>query len=311
MDRSTATAFLSYVEQILVPTLAPGDVVVMDNLGSHKSDKMRAAIRKTGARLLFLRPYPPDRNPIEQVFAKLKTPLRKAEGRTTEAVWKTYRRTVRLLHAQRVCWLSAQQRLRFDLSRKDASSLFCCASYRENCSHCCRKRPRVFPTLIESGGIPKGGEQWFMLSAGRRPAGMARAYSLDLRERVVAMVDDGEAVRTVASAFDVSVSSVVKWAQRARATGSAAAKAMGGKRPFLLAQQRDWLVGRLEEKPDLTLHALLDELRRRGTVVSCDTLWRFLRREEITFKKNLVRRRAGPSGRGAPSSALEKVPGPD
>jgi transposase len=140
---------------------------------------------------------------------------------------------------------------------------------------------------------------------------MARAYSLDLRERVVAMVDDGEAVRTVASAFDVSVSSVVKWAQRARATGSAAAKAMGGKRPFLLAQQRDWLVGRLEEKPDLTLHALLEVLRRRGTVVSCDTLWRFLRREEITFKKNLVRRRAGPSGRGAPSSALEKVPGPD
>jgi transposase len=140
---------------------------------------------------------------------------------------------------------------------------------------------------------------------------MARAYSFDLRERVVAMVDDGETVRVVASAFDVSVSSVVKWAQRARATGSAAAKAMGGKRPFLLAQQRDWLIKRLEEKPDLTLHALLDELRRRGTVVSCDTLWRFLRREEITFKKNLVRRRAGPSGRGAPSRALEEVPGQD
>jgi len=140
---------------------------------------------------------------------------------------------------------------------------------------------------------------------------MARAYSLDLRERVVAMVDDGEAVRVVASAFDVSVSSVVKWTQRARATGSAAAKAMGGKRPFLLAHQRDWLIKRLEEKPDLTLHALLDELRRRGTVVSCDTLWRFLRREEITFKKNLVCRRAGPSGCGASSRALEKVPGQD
>ena len=140
---------------------------------------------------------------------------------------------------------------------------------------------------------------------------MARAYSFDLRERVVAMVDDGETVRAVASAFDVSVASVVKWAQRARTTGSAAAKAMGGKRPLLLAQQRDWLIKRLEEKPDLTLHALLDELRQRGTVVACDTLWRFLRREEITFKKNLVRRRAGPSGRGAPSRALEKVPGKD
>ncbi len=128
---------------------------------------------------------------------------------------------------------------------------------------------------------------------------MARAYSLDLRELVVAMVNDGELVR--GAAFDVSVSSVVKWAQRARATGSAAAKAMGGKRPFLLAQQRDWLIKRLEEKSDLTLHALLDELRERGTVVSCDTLWRLLRREEITFKKNLVRRRAGPGGRGAPS----------
>jgi transposase len=140
---------------------------------------------------------------------------------------------------------------------------------------------------------------------------MARAYSLDLRERVVAKVAAGETVRTVASAFDVSVASVVKWAQRTRKTGSPAAKAMGGKRPFLLAQQRDWLIRRLEEKPDLTLHALLGELRQRGTVVSCDTLWRFLRREEITFKKNLVRRRAGPSGRGAPSSALEKVPEQD
>ena len=81
-------AFLAYVEQVLVPTLAPGDVVVMDNLGSHKSDKVRAAIRKAGARLLFLPPYSPDLNPIEQVFAKLKTLLRKAEERTVEAVWK-------------------------------------------------------------------------------------------------------------------------------------------------------------------------------------------------------------------------------
>jgi transposase len=65
-------AFLAYVEQVLVPTLAPGDVVVMDNLGSHKSDKVRTAIRKADARLLFLPPYSPDLNPIEQVFAKLK-----------------------------------------------------------------------------------------------------------------------------------------------------------------------------------------------------------------------------------------------
>ena len=140
---------------------------------------------------------------------------------------------------------------------------------------------------------------------------MARAYSLDLRERVVAMVDDGEATRSVAAAFNVSVASVVKWTQRARSTGSAAAKAMGGKRPFLLEQSRVWLLARLAEKPDLTLHALLDELRERGTVVSCDTLWRFLKREEITFKKNLVRRRAGPARRRSTTRPIEKISGPN
>lgn len=140
---------------------------------------------------------------------------------------------------------------------------------------------------------------------------MARAYSLDLRERVVALVADGETTRAAAAAFDVSVASVVKWTQRARATGSAAAKAMGGKRPFLLEGERDWLLARLDEKPDLTLHALRDELRERGTVVSCDTLWRFLRRQEISFKKNLVRRRTGSSRRRPPPRPLEKIPGPD
>ncbi len=81
-------AFTIYVEQVLAPTLMPGDIVVMDNLGSHKSDKVRQLIRKVGARLLFLPPYSPDLNPIEQVFSKLKTLLRKADERTVEAVWK-------------------------------------------------------------------------------------------------------------------------------------------------------------------------------------------------------------------------------
>ena len=80
--------FLAYVEQILVPTLKQGDVVVMDNLGSHKNRAIRKAIRAAGARLVFLPPYSPDLNPIEQFFAKLKTLLRKAEERTVEAVWK-------------------------------------------------------------------------------------------------------------------------------------------------------------------------------------------------------------------------------
>jgi len=81
-------SFLAWVEQFLVPTLTPGDVVIMDNLGSHNSNAVRRAIRAVGARLLFLPPYSPDLNPIEQVFAKLKTLLRKADERSTEAVWR-------------------------------------------------------------------------------------------------------------------------------------------------------------------------------------------------------------------------------
>jgi len=81
-------SFLAYVEQVLVPTLQPGDIVVMDNLGSHKGSAVRAAIRAAGARLFFLPPYSPDLNPIEQLFAKLKTLLRKAAERTLEATWQ-------------------------------------------------------------------------------------------------------------------------------------------------------------------------------------------------------------------------------
>ena len=81
-------SFLAYVTQVLVPTLKPGDIIIMDNLGSHKGRAVRAAIRAAGARLFFLPPYSPDLNPIEQVFAKLKTLLRKAAERTVEATWK-------------------------------------------------------------------------------------------------------------------------------------------------------------------------------------------------------------------------------
>ncbi len=81
-------SFLAYVEQFLVPTLTPGDIVIMDNLGSHKGKPVRRAIRAAGAKLLFLPPYSPDLNPIEQVFSKLKTLLRKADERTVEDTWK-------------------------------------------------------------------------------------------------------------------------------------------------------------------------------------------------------------------------------
>jgi transposase len=79
-------SFLAYVEQVLVPTLAPGDIVVLDNLGSHKGKRVRDAVRSAGARLFFLPPYSPDLNPIEQVFAKLKHLLRKAQERTVDGV---------------------------------------------------------------------------------------------------------------------------------------------------------------------------------------------------------------------------------
>ncbi len=79
--------FLAWVTQFLIPTLRPGDIVVVDNLGSHKGAAVRRAIRAAGAHLLFLPPYSPDLNPIEQVFAKLKTLLRKADERSIAAVW--------------------------------------------------------------------------------------------------------------------------------------------------------------------------------------------------------------------------------
>ena len=81
-------AFRTYVEQVLVPTLRPDDIVILDNLGSHKAPAIRKAIRAAGARLLFLPAYSPDLNPIEQVFAKLKHLLRKATERSKEAVWR-------------------------------------------------------------------------------------------------------------------------------------------------------------------------------------------------------------------------------
>ncbi len=87
-------SFLAYVDQVLVPALMPGDIVIMDNLGSHKGRAVRAAIKRAGARLIFLPPYSPDLNPIEQVFAKLKTLLRKARARTIDAMAEGIRQSL-------------------------------------------------------------------------------------------------------------------------------------------------------------------------------------------------------------------------
>ena len=82
-------AFVAWVEQFLTPTLRPGDIVVADRLGSHRSEPARAAIEARGATLLLLPPYSHDFNPIEQVFAKLKALLRNAAPRNREALWRT------------------------------------------------------------------------------------------------------------------------------------------------------------------------------------------------------------------------------
>lgn len=80
--------FTAYVQRMLAPTLKPGDIVIMDNLGSHKSKAVHDAIKATGARLWFLPPYSPDLNPIEQTFAKIKHWMRSAQKRTIEDAWK-------------------------------------------------------------------------------------------------------------------------------------------------------------------------------------------------------------------------------
>jgi len=94
------TAFRAYVEQVLVPTLTPGDIVIMDNLPAHKAEGVRQAIEDAGSHLLFLPPYSPDFNPIEKAFAKLKAPLRARAKRTVEALWDTVGEIVALFKPQ-------------------------------------------------------------------------------------------------------------------------------------------------------------------------------------------------------------------
>lgn len=79
--------FVAYIEQFVLPTLEPGDVVIMDNLSSHKAAAVRTLIESGGAHLMYLPPYSPDLNPIEMLFAQLKAYLRKAKARTLEALW--------------------------------------------------------------------------------------------------------------------------------------------------------------------------------------------------------------------------------
>ena len=118
---------------------------------------------------------------------------------------------------------------------------------------------------------------------------MVRPYSNDLRTRVVTAVEAGETVRAVAKRFGVAVSSVVKWSQLYRQTGKVTPGKMGGHRRRVLDPHRDFIAAKIEATPHLTLHGLKDELAARGIMVSHHTVWTFLRREGMRFKKNTVR----------------------
>src|SRR5246127_3205806 len=122
---------------------------------------------------------------------------------------------------------------------------------------------------------------------------MTRPLSNDLRERVVTAIVGGERCRSVALRFGVAASSVVKWSQRYRATGSVAPRQMGGDRKPVLEPYRAFIKERISQTPHVTLHALKDELAARGVKVSHNAVWLFLRREGLRFKKNAARPRAG------------------
>ena len=118
---------------------------------------------------------------------------------------------------------------------------------------------------------------------------MARAYSEDLGERVVGAVVSGKSCLEAAEQFAVSPSSAIKWSRRKRETGTVAASPMGGRRPRLPVDYRDWLLARMAIEPDLTAQALLDELRQHhGVQVCLDRLWRFLKAEGLSFKKTFT-----------------------
>lgn len=123
---------------------------------------------------------------------------------------------------------------------------------------------------------------------------MPRAYSNDLRARVVEAVATGASRREAAERFDVSPSSAIRWLQRWRDDGSVHAKPVGGSRSPL-EQHADWLLALITEQPDLTLEEIVAAMRKRRIPGSTSAVWRLFDRHGITVKKNAARRRATPS----------------
>jgi len=139
---------------------------------------------------------------------------------------------------------------------------------------------------------------------------MSRAYSLDLRERVVAAMGSGSSARAAAARFGVSAATAVRWSQRKRKTGGVAPGKLGGHRKPILLPERDWLLARLAAEPDLTLRGLLAELVERGVQASYGALWLFVKHEGLSFKKKPVRQRAGSPADREAAGAMEEVSGP-
>lgn len=138
--------------------------------------------------------------------------------------------------------------------------------------------------------------------------GMPKAYSNDLRERVAASVVSGRTCRETAALFGVSIASAVKWSQRLRSTGSASARPMGRKQPRSLAAERAFVLARV--KADVTLRAVVAELAERGIATSYGSVWRLVREDGLSFKKNAAGKRAGSSRRRQAAPKVEDPSGP-
>jgi putative transposase len=141
---------------------------------------------------------------------------------------------------------------------------------------------------------------------------MAKPCSNDLRERVVAAVEeDGLSRHQAAARFSVGVSSVIRWVTRFRETGSVAPDKMGGNRPKTIrGEHRDWLIQRCKEK-DFTLRGLVVELAARKVIVDYRSVWEFVHAEKLSFKKKRASQRTRPARCRAKARAVEDVSGPD
>ena len=247
-------SFLAYIEQVLTPTLAPGDIVIMDNLSFNKSPAVRRAIEAVGAQLWFLPTYSPDFNPIELAFAKLKAILRKARCRTREVLWHTIGAAV---------------------PGYDPAE---CRNYFRHCGYSVAttslKRFSNRPCTTWGG---RG------TSAHTDAGGPMRAYSMDLRERVLLDSDAGMKAADVAAKYRVSGSWVRLLKQRRRETGEVAPRVQRHGRRCMLEPHLHTLADLIAAQPDRTLAELKDAL---ATPASVPTVWRAVRALGLTVKKN-------------------------